>query len=43
MAFMPEGPKNNSADFEEINARLREFPVQFRTEIHRVIVGQEEV
>ena len=40
---MPEGPKNNSADFEEINARLREFPVQFRTEIHRVIVGQEEV
>ncbi len=43
MAFMPEGPKNNSTDFGEINARLREFLVQFRTEIHRVIVGQEEV
>ena len=43
MALTPEGPKNNSADFEEINARLREFPAQFRTEIHRVIVGQEEV
>ena len=43
MAFMPEGSKNNSTDFGEINARLREFLVQFRTEIHRVIVGQEEV
>ena len=43
MAFMPESPKNNSTDFGEINARLREFLVQFRTEIHRVIVGQEEV
>ena len=43
MALMPGNLKYNFTDFEEINTRLREFPVQFRTEIHRVIVGQEEV
>ena len=40
---MPEDLKMSSPDFEAIHARLREFPVQFRAEIHRVIVGQEEV
>ena len=40
---MPENSKISSPDFEKIHARLREFPVQFRAEIHRVIVGQEEV
>ena len=40
---MPEDPKMSSPDFEEVHARIREFPVQFQAEIHRVIVGQEEV
>jgi MoxR-like ATPase len=40
---MPESPKIHPADFEVIHIRLREFLAQFRTEIHRVIVGQEEV